>query len=383
LNTPIPLPPTTTPLANHDNLGVFICQCGGDISEIINIDHLCEEATHWPGVTHAAVLPFACSHEGAEVIQDAINSHHLNKVVLAGCTCCSIDQVCYSCTYQRVRCKDHFGLFPHDLTQLSPIQNSSLLDDQPAAYEFVNIREQCAWAHADHPLAATNKARILIESTVARLRSYHARSFERLPIERTTLVLGNGVAADTCRMTLQNLGFKTQHIKHLPDRVWRSGLQYKTSYGESILGASTLVLAPEIITEIEHVSGIHADQIEELLPGIFLCDPNFDPIASGHAAAARTSAWVNRMDKHISPNVAFIDPSRCRACSTCVEICEVGAPELIEEDSWRAAHIDPLICIGCGTCAVHCPSGAITAGYSTDEQLEAMLDVILKEQTTG
>jgi heterodisulfide reductase subunit A-like polyferredoxin len=41
------------------------------------------------------------------------------------------------------------------------------------------------------------------------------------------------------------------------------------------------------------------------------------------------------------------------------------------------SRIDPALCCGCGTCAAHCPSSAITVGYSTDEQIEAMLAVLL------
>jgi heterodisulfide reductase subunit A len=75
--------------------------------------------------------------------------------------------------------------------------------------------------------------------------------------------------------------------------------------------------------------------------------------------------------------VAVVDAARCRACNTCVELCEFGAPRLRGDEPQRASWIDPAICAGCGTCAAHCPSGAITAGYSTDAQLEAMLDSVL------
>ena len=42
------------------------------------------------------------------------------------------------------------------------------------------------------------------------------------------------------------------------------------------------------------------------------------------------------------------------------------------------AQVDEAACHGCGTCAAHCPSGAITAGYSTDKQIELMLAELVR-----
>jgi heterodisulfide reductase subunit A len=98
----------------------------------------------------------------------------------------------------------------------------------------------------------------------------------------------------------------------------------------------------------------------------------------GAAAAGRAAAWLGRAAENAFPTAAVVDAARCRACGTCVEICELGAPELVGDGSQRAAWIDPLICAGCGVCAAHCPSCAITAGYSSGEQLEAMLDAVLE-----
>jgi len=83
------------------------------------------------------------------------------------------------------------------------------------------------------------------------------------------------------------------------------------------------------------------------------------------------------LERH-APFSAYVDPERCRACSTCISICEFDAPSLKEIAKDRfASWIDPAICTGCGTCAAHCPSGAITSGYMSDGQLEAMLKAIL------
>jgi heterodisulfide reductase subunit A len=89
------------------------------------------------------------------------------------------------------------------------------------------------------------------------------------------------------------------------------------------------------------------------------------------------SAWLGRATSTINGNIALVDPIRCRACGICVEVCEFGAPGLIERDGQRSSWIDPAICSGCGTCAVHCPSGAITAAEASEAQLDAMLTAIL------
>ncbi|MEW6406537.1 MAG: 4Fe-4S binding protein, partial [Chloroflexota bacterium] len=119
------------------------------------------------------------------------------------------------------------------------------------------------------------------------------------------------------------------------------------------------------------------DGSETRRPGVFFCDPALDPQICGAAAATRLADWLVRVTSHPS-KTAIVDPTRCRACSTCVKVCEVGAPGLIVGDQRRIrSWIDPIICTGCGTCAARCPSGAISAGTVSNEQLEAMLGVIL------
>jgi NADPH-dependent glutamate synthase beta subunit-like oxidoreductase/formate hydrogenlyase subunit 6/NADH:ubiquinone oxidoreductase subunit I len=364
-------------------LGVFVCQCGDQITSVVDTEAVCSWASLWPDVVHTQVLPFSCSPEAAETIQAAIAAHDLNRVVLAACSCCALDQVCYSCTYQRVRCKSNLGIFQEQAA--SSEQQSTAL----AAWEFVNIREQCAWAHADEPRVATAKATALVAAAVAKMRTVAPRPVEVGSLERAALILGDGVAAQTCRGALNGQGIVARQIAGAEVQVRRTGGSYVVCQNSSNWQAPVVVLAPGDRQEAERLLAAfggkgHLVQAQPIWggldthqPGVFYCDLALDPAKAGAAAAARVAAWLGRAEGRAEIITAVVDPARCRACSTCVEVCEFGAPQLVGDEPQRTSWIDPILCTGCGTCAAHCPSGAITAGYSTDLQLEAMLEAVL------
>jgi NADPH-dependent glutamate synthase beta subunit-like oxidoreductase len=374
-----PLPPLgLAPI----RVGVFICQCGDAISRIVDTQAVADQASILPEVIHTQVLPFSCSPEAAQTINTAIEAHQLNRVVLAACPCCSVDQVCYSCTYQRLRCKDNLGLFTH-----SAFRSAA----QPVRFVCVNIREQCAWVHANDPRAATAKAAALVEASVARSIAAPPWALDAPYIERSALILGRGAAGSTCQTILNGLGIAARLIKNKPAKIQRLYGQYLVTLGNGSTGfyrSSGLVIAPRDAEEADQLAAAFGQEahrprlrqtwggVETHRPGIYLCDPSQDPETTGAAAAARIAAWLGRIASRL-PIASVVDPARCRACNTCVEICEFGAPGLIEIEGRRASWIDPTICTGCGVCAVHCSSGAITAGYSTDAQIDAMLGALL------
>ena len=367
-------------------IGVFVCQCGGEISETVNTDLVRDRAAAWPGVIHSQVLPFSCSPEAAATIKAQVEAMGLNRVVLAACSCCAIDQVCFSCTYQRVRCKDNLGIFG--------------LDEGPATYEFVNIREQCAWAHPGDPAAATSKATALVAAAVARVRLASPGPMELPLAEKSALVLGSGAAARACQQALEEQGINVSRLDGpyaggLEEgpvlEVQRRGGRFVVNHHSGTRQGVALVLAPVDGGEMERLLAACADGQEGLRPridargggvethrpGIMVCDPLGEAAIVGPAAAARVAAWLASAAARPRPTAARVDPARCRACATCVAVCEFGAPQMVGQDPQRTSWIDPAICTGCGTCVAHCPSGAISGGYSTDAQLEAMLEQLM------
>jgi len=159
-------------------LGVFFCHCGDQIGGVLDMAALVEATRSLPGVVYAQELPFSCQPETVAAIREAAASHGLDRLILAACSCCALDQVCYSCTYQRVRCKGNLGGISESANQrIGESQATSSLVTRHSfpvldlPMEFVNIREQCAWVHEAAPELATDKARRLIAAAVERGRS--------------------------------------------------------------------------------------------------------------------------------------------------------------------------------------------------------------------
>ncbi len=351
--------PRRKPFEGAPSIGVFVCECGERIAGVLDVEALVEAARARPGVVHAQSLPFACQPEGAETIKHAMAERGLNEVVLAACSCCSLDRICESCTYQRVRCKSNLLSVPFDLMNL------------PA--EFVNIREQCAWAHRDDPTHGTAKAERLIAAAIAKvgllppvLRA--PRQFADL--DARVLVAGGGAAAQVCVNALRAQNFAVTHRPEIPVTVQGTLGRFAVPQNGVSLRASVVVLAPVDEAELEHLSR---------RSGIFVCSPALDAEITGAAVAAKVGATLGSGRVLAAENIAQVNPVLCRACSTCEGVCDSGAIKVTRLGDHLVAQVEPLLCKGCGACAARCPSSAISAGYSTDEQLEAMLEAILGE----
>jgi ferredoxin len=377
---PLQMPVVSASAQTSLRIGAFVCECGDHISSIIDTEHVCEKLASLPGVVHTQILPFSCSQEAADTIQSAVDTHHLDKAVLAACSCCLVDQACYSCTYQRLRSRRYLGVLPGIDGHFPRLDGVD--------FEFVNIREQCAWVHADNPEKATAKAIALTTAAVARVRGEAARPQIVEPIERSVLILGDGEAATISKQLIKKQGINAVLGRMTPSQIVRTDGKYLASKDEENLGGQALILAPSGTDEAERLltafgpeelrPRVQLDwgELETHRPGVYFCDPELDPDLTGKAAAARVGAWLGRISRQMA-NTAMVDPARCRACGTCVEICEFGAPELTGEVPLRAARIDSIICTGCGTCVAHCPSDAISYPNGESAELETTLSAIL------
>ncbi len=125
--------------------------------------------------------------------------------------------------------------------------------------------------------------------------------------------------------------------------------------------------------------------LETNTEGIFLCGcaqyPKDIPdcLAQASGVAAKVGALLSKSYVTLEPATAFVRKDMCRACGTCVDICEYHAPDLKDDDGDKYAFINEALCKGCGTCASHCVTGAIVAKHYTDDQIESMIDILFEE----
>ena len=67
-------------------IGVFICRCGRNIAEIINLDDVIDEITKVKDVICVETNTFMCSLPGQSLLQKKIMELSLNRIVIAACS---------------------------------------------------------------------------------------------------------------------------------------------------------------------------------------------------------------------------------------------------------------------------------------------------------
>ena len=62
------------------------------------------------------------------------------------------------------------------------------------------------------------------------------------------------------------------------------------------------------------------------------------------------------MNKIKKKRKAFVQKSDCVACGCCVQVCPLGAIQIM---NGIMAEVDMTKCVGCGKCAKECPASVI------------------------
>ncbi len=181
------LPPEIEVSDKEPRVGVFVCHCGTNIGGIVNVPEVVEYAKTLPSVVYAEHNLYTCSQDTQRTIREKIKEHNLNRVVVASCTP-----------------RTHEPLFRETIREAG--LNIYL-------FEMANIRDQCSWVHMHEPEKATEKAKDLVRSIVAKARLLKPLKKPMIDVTPVGLVIGGGLSGMTASLELAKQGFEVHLVE--------------------------------------------------------------------------------------------------------------------------------------------------------------------------
>lgn len=175
---------------NELRIGVFVCDCGLNIAGTVDCEEVAQFAKALPDVVAVIRNRYTCADPGQNEIKKAIVEHNLNRVVVASCT-----PKIHEPTFRK--CVAEAGLNPY-------------------LFEMANIREHCSWVHQAEKEEATQKAKDLVRSAVARARLLEPQEEAQFPVTKAALVIGGGVAGIQAALDLADGGHKVYMVEKEP-----------------------------------------------------------------------------------------------------------------------------------------------------------------------
>ncbi len=311
-----------------ERIGVFVCHCGQNIAGGVDVKRVIREASKLKGVTHVEDYVFMCSDQGQDIIKKAIREESLDGIVVAACS-----------------------PFLHEETWRKVARSAGI---NPYLVEVANIREWVAWPHRNDVEKATEKAIKMVEAAVVKLRSDRALKPIKIPVKRSVLVVGGGIAGIQAALDVADAGLKVYLVERDPSI---GGKMAQLSETFPTLDCPQCILTPKMTQLAHHPNAtlLTYSEIEEV---------------SGSAGNFRVK---------LRRKTTYVDWNKCVGCGACMRVCPVEVPSEYEAGlaSRKAAYIpfpqavpnkaviDPDNCLrlkygkGCGLCEKECPAGAI------------------------
>jgi heterodisulfide reductase subunit A len=320
-----------------ERIGIYICECGPNIKDAIDMDEVLKFAQDLENVVLAQPVGLMCSEDGKTRISNEIKQQNLTRVVFAACS-----------------------PKEHEITFKEILRNAGL---NPFLLQIANIREHCAWVIKDKPLA-TEKAKAMIRAAVGRVVHHDPLEVKEIECEPDVLVVGAGMAGISAALTLAQRNRKVYLVEKLPCIGGKVAL-YEDVYPN--LECASCVLDP-IADEV-----LHHEQIKMLT----------------YSEVQEVLGFYGNFVVKVNKRARFVDTATCIGCEACFDVCPVKVQNEYNEglDERRAIYIpyagalpnvaviDKEHCLrwqgeACTACQEACPFGCIN--YEETDQVEAL-----------
>ncbi len=250
-------------------IGVFVCHCGENISATVDCAKVAETAGKYDGVTFSVDYKYMCSDPGQTIIKNAIIEKGLTGVVVASCS-----PRMHEPTFRKA-C-DEAGLNPY-------------------MCEMANLREHCSWVH-EKGEATTEKAIDLVRILVEKIKYNQSLNAIKVPVTKTALVIGGGIAGIQASLDIANTGHKVILIEKDPSI---GGHMSQLSETFPTLDCSQCILTPRMVEVAQH-------------PNITLYT---------YAELESLEGFVGNFKVKIRRKSKSLDEKLCTGCGTCITKC--------------------------------------------------------------
>lgn len=256
-------------------IGVFVCECGTNISATVSTNKVAEAALSMRDVAHAQSIQYSCSDPGQRTIVAAAQKHNLDRVVIAACS-----PRMHETTFQRTM--GAAGINPYMM-------------------ELVNIREHCSWIHSDID-TATEKAIDLMAMGVAKVRGQVPLFTNKVPVTSEVLVIGGGIAGIQAALDVADAGIPVTLVEKSPTIGGNMARIDKTF---PTLDCSSCILTPRMV-DVKH----HQD-VRLMV----------------NAEVESVRGYIGNFEADIRRKATCVIEEKCTGCMICEEKCPNPAPD--------------------------------------------------------
>jgi heterodisulfide reductase subunit A len=250
-------------------IGVFVCHCGENIGATVDCAKVAQECAKLPGVAHSVDYKYMCSDPGQTLIREAIQEKKLTGVVVAACS-----PRMHEPTFRRVT------------------QESGL---NPYMCEMANLREHCSWVHEKGDVT-TEKAYDLVRILVEKVKRNKPLYPIKVPVTKTALVLGGGIAGIQAALDIANAGHKVIMVEREPSI---GGHMSQLSETFPTLDCSQCILTPRMVEVAQH-------------PNITLYT---------YAELESLEGFIGNFKARIRKKARSLDEKLCTGCGLCTTKC--------------------------------------------------------------
>lgn len=159
--------------------GVYICHCGTNIANTVDVAGVAEYAGKLENVSIARDYAYMCSDPGQDILKKDIQEYGLNRVVVASCS-----------------------PLMHENTFRKACEQGGL---NPFFFQMANIREHCSWVIDDRQ-QATDKAKSLVAAAVQRVHYHNPLAMRQVEMNPSALIVGGGIAGIEAALKLADAG---------------------------------------------------------------------------------------------------------------------------------------------------------------------------------